>query len=274
MLNYGHLVGGLISSEIPYLILILFGIFFAKQGIFHKEGTISFAKLMKDIFIPIYIFIQIARSTSLQSFQNANLIIISLLCQILIAGLISVIYLKITKMEVRYQYSWLFLNCFVDHKEVHRLMNNTFCSHMNDLRAPAEEDFCKNLLSYNFVQVFFQSLIIWYLAYNLVRADRKAQINYEKIVGGKIEGLRVETNEGDMKINTEKGKVAQKDNNENKNENPTIIPEEKNKWWREMIYILFRPPLIACFTGFVVGFIPAIQTWIFTTTTAVYVRNN
>jgi predicted permease len=115
MLNYALLLRGLISSEIPYFFLIVFGIFFTRQGIFHKEAAISFAKLMRDIFIPIYIFIQIARSTSLQSFQNADLIIISLLCQIVIACLLSLIYIKITKMEVRYQYTWLFLNCFVDH---------------------------------------------------------------------------------------------------------------------------------------------------------------
>ena len=43
-----------------------------------------------------------------------------------------------------------------------------------------------------------------------------------------------------------------------------------DKKWKEILYILFQSPLIALFTGFVVGFIRVIRVWIFDTTTPVY----
>lgn len=43
-----------------------------------------------------------------------------------------------------------------------------------------------------------------------------------------------------------------------------------DKQWKEILYILFQSPLIALFTGFVVGFIRVIRVWIFDTTTPVY----
>jgi len=49
------------------------------------------------------------------------------------------------------------------------------------------------------------------------------------------------------------------------------ISNRKNTITKRVLYSLFRAPIIAMFTGFVVGFIPQIRTWVLRTDTAVFV---
>jgi predicted permease len=285
MIDYANLMGGLITSEFPYLVMIGFGVWFAKQGIFHKEGAISFSKLMIEIFIPIYLFINIARSTSVITIQKNYLMIISVLCEMAFAALVSFIYIKIVKMDIRYRYSFLMLNCFSDIKNVHRLIINSFCYHLKD-QTPDEKDYCSGVLKNNFVHMFFQSVITWYLAFNLIRIDRKLDRNI-KHIQSEINGQVDKVANSNGKVNSEKKEQLKEvytnyiKNGDDKTVKVTpefydiVSPfyhEDNKPWWREMIYVLMRPPLIAMFTGFIVGFITPIQSWIFNTTTAVYVR--
>lgn len=285
MIEYANLFGGLITCQFPYLVMMGFGVWFAKQGIFHKEGAISFSKLMIEIFIPIYLFINIARSTSVILIKKNYLMIISVLSEITFAALVSIIYIKIVKMDIRYRYSFLILNCFSDIKNVHRLIINSFCYHLRD-QTQDEKDYCSGVLKYNFVHMFFQSVIIWYVAFNLIRIDRKFDRN--------IKQIQSEINGETEKVTYSKGKVIPEKKEEMKeiysnyittsdkktlkvtpefyNKASKFFNEDNKSWWREIIYIFMRPPLIAMFTGFIVGFISPVQTWIFNTTTAVYVR--
>jgi predicted permease len=283
MIEYADLMGGIISCQFPYLVMIGSGVFFAKQGIFHREGAISFSKLMIEIFIPIYLFINIARSTSVVTIEKNYLIIISVLCQMAVAALVSLIYIKLTKMDIRFRYSFLMMNCFVDIKNVHKLIINSFCYHIKDITA-IEKDFCNSVVKNNFVHMFFQSVIIWYVAFNLIRIDRKCDRNVRNIQA-EVNGQSVQTH-GKIKaekIDEVKGIYSNYVKTEDKILKATgsfydkVMPfydEEKKVWWREMIYVLMRPPLIAMFTGFIVGFITPVQTWIFNTNSAVFVRKN
>lgn len=52
----------------------------------------------------------------------------------------------------------------------------------------------------------------------------------------------------------------------------TKISNKKNSVARKVVYSLFRAPIIAMFTGFVVGFITPIRTWVLRTDSAVFVK--
>lgn len=54
------------------------------------------------------------------------------------------------------------------------------------------------------------------------------------------------------------------------NKNPHCPKEEPV--WRRIMYILTRAPVIALFTGFIVGFISVVKDWIFDKTNAVVVK--
>jgi len=51
----------------------------------------------------------------------------------------------------------------------------------------------------------------------------------------------------------------------------TKVSNQKRTLTKKILYSLFRAPIIAMFTGFVVGFITPIRTWILRTDTAVFV---
>ena len=52
----------------------------------------------------------------------------------------------------------------------------------------------------------------------------------------------------------------------------TKVAAAKRSLTKRILYSLFRAPIIAMFTGFVVGFITPIKSWLLRTDTAVYVR--
>jgi len=51
----------------------------------------------------------------------------------------------------------------------------------------------------------------------------------------------------------------------------TKASNQKTSFMKKLLYSLFRSPIIAMFTGFVVGFITPIRTWLLRTDTAVFV---
>jgi len=51
----------------------------------------------------------------------------------------------------------------------------------------------------------------------------------------------------------------------------TKVLNVKNTTAKKLLYAFFRPPIIAMFVGFVVGFITPIRTWLLRTDTSVFV---
>lgn len=292
MIDYANLLGGLITSEFPYLIMIFCGYFFARYDILKRDGLHTLSKLMIEIFIPIFLFINVCRSTSAATIQKNFLIILSTLFYILFAGGIAYIYTFLTKMDVRYRYTWIFMIAIVDVKLLHRLIVNTFCFHIKDM-SQIETEFCNDITTYNYVHMFFQGLFTWYVAFNLIRQDRiKAEkigmvlykLNKKNEKHGDIKELNLSDDNNRFEINSvedeeklkeivEKSSLRVKVSSDVMKQIETYVKTSKEKkWYRETIYIMLRPPLIGMFTGFVVGYITEIQAWLFNTKTAVFVK--
>lgn len=171
-INYVHLMGGMISCEVPYLVLILVGYFFGRLNLLQREGLTAFAKLMIQVFIPIYYFIQVCQSTSVALLDTNFLVIISQIVAILVGGILSFLYTKIFKIDIRFRYSFVALCSFSSIRRIHYLVINTFCYHLTN-KTTADTAFCNNVLYNSYPQLFFQGLIVWYVAFNLIRLDRK-----------------------------------------------------------------------------------------------------
>jgi hypothetical protein len=265
------------------------------------------SKLMIEIFIPIYLFINVCRSTSVAILEKNYLTIISMLFYILISSVLAYLYTLGSKMDIRYRFTFIALTCFTDIKRVHYLMVNSFCYHLKNKNA-SETDFCytkekvtDNVLNYNYVHIFFQGVIVWYLCFNFIRVDRKyskvakevgMEINKEteiKVVGqvntGPNQNPETEQN---LTTNREEDKKLVKGiysshqradvlhfsksfYSKIKNYYSTIKKEKEKKFWYKLVYIMLKAPLIALFTGFIVGFITVIQKWIYNQTTVVSV---
>jgi len=298
MIDYANLLGGLLTSEFPYIIMIFCGYFFAKNAILKSEGLHTLAKLMIEIFVPIYLFINVCRSTSIESLQNNFLIIISMIFYVLFAAGIGLLYSKFVKMDVRYRNTWIFLIAITDVKLIHLLISKTFCYHIPN-QSISEDKFCKEILKNNFVHMFFQGLIIWYFAFNLIRQDRLNSVIVKAIIDrvkNKKEENIIVSNHYSIQITvTDDNKIKLKEICEKYDILKAIegdagtccvttkfMEEIKpfykfdkqplSKWYNEMTYVMLRPPLIGMFTGFVVGFITDLQTWLFNTKSAVFVR--
>ena len=71
-LEYSHLLGALLSAQVPYMFMLGCGYFFAKVGLLQKEGLVSFAKMNIEIFLPVYLFIQVCRSTFTYNLEENN----------------------------------------------------------------------------------------------------------------------------------------------------------------------------------------------------------
>jgi hypothetical protein len=85
-------------------------------------------------------------------------------------------------------------------------------------------------MPFNFIQVFFQLLFIWYLAYNLIKAEKNLQLNFQKSElkpGAQIEGEKVMLNEDKAE---EKKAIIHRENTVNlKIENDKINHIQKNQ---------------------------------------------
>jgi hypothetical protein len=84
-------------------------------------------------------------------------------------------------MDRRYRFSWLALLCFCDVRRIHFLIINSFCYHLKD-HTVEETKWCGDVLGNTYSQLFFQQVIMWYIALNLVRLDR---FSYNKYIGAK-----------------------------------------------------------------------------------------
>jgi hypothetical protein len=176
MIIYENLMGGMISCQFPYLVLFFAGWLFAKLDLINKDGNISFSKLSIEIFLPVYLFIQILRGTSVDIISKNYLIIISEIVQILVGILLAFTYIWLSKMDIRGRFSFIALACFNDVKKLHFLLTNTFCFHLKD-KNEKEKEFCKNVADYGFCHLFFQSLFLWYVAeYHLRLESKKTKI--------------------------------------------------------------------------------------------------
>jgi predicted permease len=288
MLYYANLLGGLLTSEFPYLVLLFSGYLFSRLGLLQKDGIVALSKLVVEIFLPIYLFIQIARSNHIDTLTANSLIIISNLVMLCIAGAIGFIYAFMTKMDIRYRFTWIVILCFNDIRRVHTLMVNTFCYHLTE-KSTSEQAFCANTLQNSFVQLFYQEIIMWYVGFNLIRLDRKCTKKITQ-VAKQISESRYYTNIGkkedahDIKETQEKFSIEMADLNERRvtREIYNHVEDAFNKItkdvikkpiWKEALYIAMRAPLIGMFFGFVVGFITVIRVGIFDTTNIIYVYN-
>jgi hypothetical protein len=181
MFYYSNLLGGLLTSEVPYLLLLFSGYLFARLGLIQKDGIIALSKLVVEIFLPIYLALQITRSNFVDALVANSLIIISNLLMLFVAGIIGFIYAFLTNMDIRYRFTWIMILCFNDIRRVHYLMVNTFCFHLTE-KSKAETTFCGSIPQNSFVHLFYQEIIMWYIGYNLIRMDRKYTRKINKVV--------------------------------------------------------------------------------------------
>lgn len=190
-MEYVDFMGGLISCEFPYVVLIGIGYLFGRLNLIQKDGVIALSKLTIEIFLPVYLFLQIGRSTSVEQIQMNSLIIISNLIMIAIAVILGLFYIFITKMDIRYRFTWLGLLCFCDIRRVHYLISNSFCYHLKD-KTSDEKTWCTDILANNYTHLFFQQVLLWYVGLNLIRLDRfcyKRVIDAKKVIEKKDESI-------------------------------------------------------------------------------------
>jgi predicted permease len=180
-MEYVDFMGGLISSEFPYIVLIGIGYLFGRLNLIQKDGIVALSKLTIEIFLPVYLFLQIGRSNSVDQLKTNALIVVSNLMMIAIAAIIGLLYIFITKMDKRYRFSWLALLCFCDIRRIHYLITNSFCYHLHD-QTLEEKKWCSDILANNYTHLFFQQVIMWYIALNLIRLDRFC---YKKVIEAK-----------------------------------------------------------------------------------------
>ena len=173
-LQYSHLLGALLSAQVPYMFMIACGYFFAKVGLLQKEGLISFAKMNIEIFLPIYLFIQVCRSTFTYNFEEYGVIILSFLFYFVISFVLCFLYAFLSKMDLRYRFTFISITCFVDLERLHYLYINSMCFLLKNKLEP-ETIFCEDILVHSNIHVFFQGIVIWYLSFNLIRMDRAYQ---------------------------------------------------------------------------------------------------
>jgi predicted permease len=279
MLNYGNFLGGLLSCEVPYLIMLPFGYFFARQKILKRDGLEVFARLMIELLIPVYLFINVFRSTTVEIIQENYLIIISTLIYIFFAFSVGFLYAHFTHMDIRYKFTWFSILFITDVKLVHKLIIETFCFHLSD-KLDKENKFCTNSLAYNYVHMFFQGIFTWYIAYNVIRRDRTYSRQIDAIVRTINDEHVDKDNPYIVKLSEEDRiqiKTAYEANKEKISEDflNKVLPFVSSKvrtWKYKTTYVMLRPPVIAMFTGFIVGFITPIRAGFFDTKSTVFVR--
>ena len=210
-LEYSHFLGALLSSQFPYMFMIGCGYFFGKVGLLQKEGLISFGKMNIEIFLPTYLFIQVCRSTFVLNIEEYYIIILSFLFYFIIATMLSFLYAVLSKMDLRYRFTFVSITAFVDIRRLHYLYINSMCVMLKS-QWPKEMKFCSNVIVHSNVHAFFQGVLIWYLSFNLIRTDRfymkHLSNTWDKIM---IEPpkekahVAVKTNDEEDKLNAPKG---------------------------------------------------------------------
>ena len=224
-LPYGKFIGALITSQIPYAFMIFCGFFFGKVGLIQKEGLFAFSKMNIEIFLPIYLFIQVCRSTYTYNFEENGVIIISFIFYFVISFIICFIYCLISKMDLRYRFTFILLTSVIDVKRLHYLYINSYC-YLLENKLDKENTFCNKILDYSYIHVFFQGLVIWFIAYNLIKMD-KAYENQAIEVWDNIH-IKINTEENDLLNDNQKEekKDEEKKDEEKKEENIEKKTEE------------------------------------------------
>ena len=224
-LPYGKLIGALMTSQIPYAFMIFCGFFFGKVGLIQKEGLFAFSKMNIEIFLPIYLFIQVCRSTYTYNFEENGVIIISFIFYFVISFIICFIYCLISKMDLRYRFTFILLTSVIDVKRLHYLYINSYC-YLLENKLDKEKTFCNKILDYSYIHVFFQGLVIWFIGYNLIKMD-KAYENQAIEVWDNIH-IKINTEENDLLNDNQKEekKDEEKKDEEKKEENIEKKTEE------------------------------------------------
>ena len=212
-LKYENLLGGLMTSQIPYAFMIFCGFFFAKVGLLQKEGLHAFGRMNIDIFLPIFLFIQVGRSTYIYNFEQNGAIIVSFLFYFIIAFIISFVYAITSKMDLRYRYTFIFITSIVDVKRLHYLYIYSFCFLLEG-KLTKEKAFCNEILACGNIHVFFQGLIIWFVVYNLIKLD-KAYENQAVDVWDRIHIKNIESDDEEQKLKDSPTPLFKKVNEEN-----------------------------------------------------------
>ena len=303
-MNYGKLIGALYTAQIPYLFMIFCGYFFGRVKIINKEGLIAFSKMNIEIFLPVYLFIAVCRSNFTLIYDKFGGIIISNLLFTIISSIICLVYTYITKMDLRYRYTFIIITSFIDIKRLYFLYINSFCF-LYENKGNYDTKFCNNILQNSQIQVFYQGILIWFVSYNLIKMDKAYEYECENIykkIKDKDESKHqnnqieiVEETSERLVLNKEQKneienifnayKIKENDVEEDIKHIPIyansefydkITKYQKITFFKsdnilyEIINICFRSPLIALFVAFIVGFIRAVREWIYDTTTPVY----
>ena len=205
--------------------MIFCGFFFGKVGLIQKEGLFAFSKMNIEIFLPIYLFIQVCRSTYTYNFEENGVIIISFIFYFVISFIICFIYCLISKMDLRYRFTFILLTSVIDVKRLHYLYINSYC-YLLENKLDKEKTFCNKILDYSYIHVFFQGLVIWFIGYNLIKMD-KAYENQAIEVWDNIH-IKINTEENDLLNDNQKEekKDEEKKDEEKKEENIEKKTEE------------------------------------------------
>ena len=184
MIIWANLMGGLISCQFPYVGIIITAYICSILQNLDKNGMVSFCKNAIEVFYPAYIFIQVLRGCTVDIIKTNYLMIISQFSQMLIALILALIYIKISRMDFRSKYTFIGLACFPDIKRLNYIMNRSFCYHLEGkYLSKAEEVFCTStnnkltkvfndqIYANSFINLFFQGLVIWYVMDILIARD-------------------------------------------------------------------------------------------------------
>lgn len=274
MESIGLLFGGLLTSEVPYIIIMGIGFALVKTELLNVEGLCSIAKLAIEVFLPTYLFINIAGSTSIAQLITNSVVIVSQLCMIAISVAVGLIYCKISGVDIRLKWTIIGLLSVSEIKNSSLYQIKTFCYHLTQ-KSENETSYCSNITYNHCSHLFFQSVIVWYLIYQLMRVDRKNRKIIDFYLIKKTRELT--DNPNPTEINQAK---TEQELNENKIEKkqeehinaeafdslnkdvPDNLEPVKPKW-KEVLYIVFGPCQITMFAGFIAGFIVDFKIWMF-----------
>lgn len=104
---YINLIGGLITTQFPYVFIILFGWYFSKLHALEKEMIKPLSKTVIFIFLPVYYFLWTAKATSTSNLTNYYIIILSEVIKTGVAAILGSLYIFLSGMDFRYRFTWL-----------------------------------------------------------------------------------------------------------------------------------------------------------------------
>ena len=129
MFIFADFLGGVVSCNFPFLVVIFAGWFFTRLELINKEGLVAFAKLIIEIFLPVYFFIQVCRSTSVELIQKNYLVIISEIIYTVVAFIIAWLYTILTNIDARHKYTFIVVASANEIKILHTQLIKSFCYH-------------------------------------------------------------------------------------------------------------------------------------------------